>query len=165
MWFNIVSVRIQYTRGTGGVKMLETLEHRKHPMTKPALRIALVAHDAKKADLVAWVGQHIAQFRQADLFTTGTTGTRLLEAHPDLRITRLKSGPLGGDQQLGAMISEDGLDALIFFIDPMSPMPHDVDVKALNRLAVVYDLPLANSTRTAELITEGLFDDWSTLSA
>ena len=114
--------------------------------------IALVAHDAKKDDMVAWVGRHIDRLKSCDLVATGTTGARILERHPDLRLRRLKSGPLGGDQQLGAMIAEGQLDVLIFFIDPLSPMPHDVDVKALTRLAVVYDLPTAYNPATADLV-------------
>lgn len=120
------------------------------------LRLALVAHDAKKEDLVEWVEIHSDDLHQADLFATGTTGGRILDALPDLSITRLKSGPLGGDQQLGAMICEGKLDGLIFFIDPLSPLPHDVDVKALSRLAIVYDLPFANSPSTANFVLTGL---------
>ena len=83
-------------------------------------------------------------------------GAQLLQAMPDLNLTRLKSGPLGGDQQLGAMICEERLDALFFFVDPLAPMPHDVDIKALTRLALVYDLPLANSPSTADFVMMGL---------
>jgi len=118
----------------------------KHP------RIALVAHDAKKDTLVAWVGKYLHVFQEAALFATGTTGARLLDKYPDLTLTRLKSGPLGGDQQIGALIAEEKLDAMIFFVDPLSPMPHDVDVKALTRLAIVYDLPMACNIGTAEAI-------------
>ena len=126
------------------------------PATEPAegdrWRIALVAHDARKPGLVEWAGRHLAALSQALVFATGTTGARLMEAHPLLDVMPLKSGPLGGDQQIGAMICEGRLDALIFFIDPMSPLPHDVDVKALTRLAVVYDLPLACSESTADAV-------------
>ncbi len=115
-------------------------------------QVALVAHDARKPGLVDWAGRHLAQLSQAKVFATGTTGARLTEAHPALDVTPLKSGPLGGDQQIGAMICEGRLDALIFFIDPMSPLPHDVDVKALTRLAVAYDLPLACSESTADAV-------------
>lgn len=121
--------------------------------------MALVAHDARKSDLVDWVEDNLDVFRHAVLFSTGTTGSRLAEAMPELRITPLKSGPLGGDQQIGAMICEDKLDALIFFVDPLAPMPHDVDVKALTRLATVYDLPMACSRSTADLIVKGLFEN------
>jgi len=117
-------------------------------------RIALVAHDAKKDDLIQWVGKYITVFQDARLFATGTTGARLLECYPDLDIVCLKSGPLGGDQQIGAMVAQGELDAMIFFVDPLSPMPHDVDVKALTRLAVVYDLPMACNIGTAEAILQ-----------
>ena len=117
-------------------------------MTRQSL--ALVAHDARKDDLVAWTGQHIAVLEAATLFATGNTGRRVLERYPHLDLTCLKSGPLGGDQQLGAMIAEGRLDMLIFFVDPLTPMPHDVDVKALMRLAIVYDLPMALNAATAD---------------
>lgn len=115
-------------------------------------RVALVAHDAKKDEMVAWVGRHLGQLQSHRLFATGTTGGRILDAYPMLDLTRLKSGPLGGDQQIGAMIAEGQLDLLIFFVDPLSPMPHDVDVKALTRLAEVYDLPMALNRATADLL-------------
>ena len=114
------------------------------------LPLALVAHDQKKDDLVAFVGVHLPVFSKCRLVTTGTTGGRIKDAHPDLDVTRLKSGPLGGDQQIGAMISEGQIDGLVFFVDPLTPMPHDVDVKALMRLAVVYDIPMALNKATAE---------------
>lgn len=113
-------------------------------------RYALVAHDAKKDDLVAWVGHHLAALEGCTLFATGTTGRRVLDRYGQLDLTCLKSGPMGGDQQLGAMIAEGKLDALIFFVDPLTPMPHDVDVKALMRLAIVYDLPMALNIATAD---------------
>ncbi len=93
-----------------------------------------------------------ACFASHDLVSTGTTGGRVLEACPGLDITRLKSGPLGGDQQIGALIAEAQVDVLIFFVDPLTPMPHDVDVKALMRLAIVYDIPMALNRATAELL-------------
>jgi methylglyoxal synthase len=114
--------------------------------------IALVAHDAKKDDLVDWVARHEAALQACDLVATGTTGGRVLERFPGLRLTRLKSGPLGGDQQIGALIAEGRLAGLIFFVDPLSPMPHDVDVKALTRLAEVYDIPFALNRATADLL-------------
>lgn len=119
-------------------------------------KIALVAHDACKADLVAWTKTHQAFFADVGVIATGTTGQRLKEAVPTLDVTAVKSGPLGGDQQIGAMICEGKLDGLIFFIDPLSPMPHDVDVKALTRLAIVYDLPMACSPATANCIVASL---------
>ena len=90
------------------------------------------------------------------IVSTGTTGGRIIEACPTLDVTRLKSGPLGGDQQIGSLICQQKIDALIFFVDPLSPMPHDVDIKALTRLATVYDLPMACSRSTADLIVNGL---------
>jgi len=112
--------------------------------------IALVAHDAKKDDLVDWVGRHLALLRDRPIVATGTTGQRVLDRYPELSIVRLKSGPLGGDQQLGALIATGDLGALIFFVDPLTPMPHDVDVKALMRLAILYDLPMALNAATAD---------------
>ncbi|CUH45553.1 methylglyoxal synthase [Ruegeria atlantica] len=117
---------------------------------------ALVAHDARKDEIVAWVGLQRTWLSGVSIVSTGTTGGRIKEAFPVLNVTCLKSGPLGGDQQIGAMICEEKLDALIFFVDPLSPMPHDVDVKALTRLATVYDLPMACSRSTADLIVKGL---------
>lgn len=111
--------------------------------------IALIAHDAKKDDLVEWVGHHLADLEGAALFATGTTGRRVLDRYGQLDLTCVKSGPLGGDQQIGAMIAEGRLDMLIFFVDPLTPMPHDVDVKALMRLAIVYDLPMALNAASA----------------
>lgn len=115
-------------------------------------RLALVAHDARKDRLVAWAERHRETLRHCTIVATGTTGGRLAAALPELEIRRLKSGPLGGDQQIGALIAEGALDALVFFLDPLSPMPHDVDVKALTRLATVYDLPMACSERPADLV-------------
>ena len=106
------------------------------------LRLALVAHDAKKGGMAAFVARHVALMRRFD--------TQVRERCPDLSITLLKSGPLGGDQQVGAMIAEGRIDGLIFFIDPLAPHPHDVDVKALTRLALVYDIPMALNRATAE---------------
>ena len=120
------------------------------------LSLALVAHDACKKTLISWVQENEAAFQECRIFSTGTTGGLLQKACPKLDVTPLKSGPLGGDQQIGAMICEGDLQALIFFIDPMSPMPHDVDVKALTRLAIVYDLPMACSASTADLIVNAI---------
>lgn len=114
--------------------------------------LALVAHDEKKDDLVRFAERHRKRLAAYALYATGTTGARIGAALPELDVTALKSGPLGGDQQIGAMIAEGRIAALIFFIDPLTPMPHDVDVKALTRLAVLYDIPLALNARTAEAI-------------
>ena len=115
-------------------------------------RIGLVAHDAKKPDMVAWVSQHRDYFEGRALYATGTTGAQILAACPEFNLTALKSGPLGGDQQLGAMICQQQLDALFFFTDAMTPMPHDVDVKALIRLSTLYNLPLACNEASASLL-------------
>ncbi len=115
-------------------------------------RLALVAHDDRKADMVAFAKRHRDLLARCTLVATGTTGGRVVEACPELAITRLKSGPLGGYQQIGAMIAEGRVDALIFLVDPLSPHPHDVDVKALMRVALVYDLPMALNIATAELL-------------
>ena len=119
------------------------------------MRIALIAHDEKKDDLVAFAGAHRDFFARCDLVATGTTGARIAAAVPGLDIRCMKSGPLGGDQQIGALIAEGRIDALIFFVDPLTPMPHDVDVKALMRLATVYDIPMALNRATAEIILLG----------
>ena len=119
-------------------------------------RIALVAHDAKKDDLIAWARRHRALLETARLCGTGITGG-LVAQDLGLEVERMKSGPWGGDAQLGARIAEGGLDALFFFIDPLSAMPHDVDVKTLQRLAVLYDVPLAMSPSTADMVLAGLF--------
>ncbi|WP_136657227.1 methylglyoxal synthase [Nitratireductor sp. XY-223] len=121
-----------------------------------ATKIALVAHDACKDMMVAWVGKHWDRLQHMSIVATGTTGGRIAEAHPEITMTRLKSGPLGGDQQIGALIAEEAIDGLVFFVDPMSPMPHDVDVKALTRLAIVYDLPMACSPSTADAVLDYL---------
>ena len=112
--------------------------------------IALIAHDEKKDDMAAFALENEKVLAQAKIVATGTTGGRVLEACPGLDVTRLKSGPLGGDQQIGALIATGEVDLLIFFVDPLTPMPHDVDVKALMRLAIVYDIPMALNRATAE---------------
>ena len=114
--------------------------------------LALIAHDQKKDEMVAFARDHAARLAEFPLYATGTTGQRIMEAVPGLAVTRLKSGPVGGDQQIGALIADGKISALFFFIDPLSPMPHDVDVKALTRLAVHYDIPMALNRRTAELL-------------
>ena len=120
-------------------------------------RIALIAHDRKKDDLADWVETHKAALEGHVIICTATTGGRIKEKVPSLAIKTTKSGPLGGDQQIGGMIAEGDIDLLIFFTDPLSPHPHDVDVKALTRLATVYDLPMANSPATANLIVASGF--------
>ena len=118
--------------------------------------LALVAHDARKDALVDWAAGHAELLSRFRIYATGTTGSRLSEALPQLDITRLKSGPLGGDQQLGAMIAEQRIEALVFFVDPLSPLPHDVDVKALIRLATLADILFACNQVTADAILDAL---------
>ena len=113
--------------------------------------LALVAHDAKKDTMVEWAGTHKDVLSKCKVLATGTTGGRL-QKDVGLDVERLLSGPLGGDAQLGAMIAEGRLDALIFFIDPMTAVPHDVDVKSLLRLAILYDTPLAVNHASADAI-------------
>jgi len=114
--------------------------------------IALIAHDQKKDDMADFARLHQQALLAYDLVATGTTGAKVMEAVPALPITRLRSGPLGGDQQIGAMIAEGKVSMLIFFTDPLTAMPHDVDVKALTRLATVYDIPMALNRATAEML-------------
>lgn len=116
------------------------------------MKIALIAHDQKKDDMVAFAMAHRDYLAAHDIVATGTTGGLVLAACAELSIRRVKSGPLGGDQQIGALIAEGKVDALIFFVDPLTPMPHDVDVKALMRLALVYDIPMALNRATAEIV-------------
>jgi len=122
--------------------------------------IALVAHDNRKKDLIEWVEWNYTSVIEHKLICTGTTGVmveqalknKLVNEKYDLHITKLKSGPLGGDQQLGAMIAEGKVDVIIFLWDPMQPQPHDVDVKALLRIAVLYNIPTACNRATADFI-------------
>ena len=116
--------------------------------------IALIAHDQKKAEMASFALKHQVALSHFRIVATGTTGGRVLEAAPGLDVTRLKSGPLGGDQQIGAMIATGEVSMLIFFTDPLTPLPHDVDVKALTRLATVYDIPMALNRATAEKLID-----------
>jgi methylglyoxal synthase len=119
--------------------------------------IALIAHDSRKADLLEWVRYNVDVLREHHLFATGTTGG-LIAARTGLPVTRFKSGPLGGDQQVGARISDGALDVLIFFWDPLEPQPHDPDVKALLRIAVLYNIPTACNRSTADfMVASSLF--------
>ncbi len=129
--------------------------------------IALVAHDNRKRDIIEWVEFNHAILQKYHLVCTGTTGMLILQAlhrkigkaADKIQITLLKSGPLGGDQQLGAMIAEGKIDMLIFLWDPMQPQPHDVDVKALLRITSLYNIPSACNRSTADyLISSPLFD-------
>lgn len=117
--------------------------------------IALVAHDKQKPSLAAWVSDHRADLAAHKVVATATTGKTILDFCPDLEIRTVASGPMGGDQQIGALITEGAIDALIFFPDPLTPMPHDVDVKALLRIALVHDVPCAFNRASAELMVRG----------
>jgi methylglyoxal synthase len=115
-------------------------------------RIALVAHDAKKDELIDWVMTNADALAPHRFWSTGTTGGRIKQACPRLDVTAVKSGPLGGDQQIGAKIAEGGIDILIFFTDAMSPHPHDADVKALTRLSTLYNVAVATNRTTADFL-------------
>lgn len=119
------------------------------------MKIALIAHDRKKELMIKFTTAYKIILEQHELFATGTTGQRIAEA-TGLSVHRFNSGPLGGDQQIGAMISEDELDLVIFLRDPLATQPHEPDVTALIRLADVYDIPLATNIGTAEVLLRGL---------
>lgn len=133
-------------------------DHRLAPLPKRK-RIALIAHDGKKEALYKIVAKHLDTFSQHTLYATGTTG-QLIRQRTGLPVTCLLSGPLGGDQQIGTMIVEEKLDMLFFLWDPLTAQPHDPDVKALLRIAALYEIPIACNIASAEfLISSTLFGD------
>jgi methylglyoxal synthase len=119
------------------------------------MRIALIAHDKKKPDMVKFVKQHLDIFSQHELYATGTTGSILVE-HTGLKIHLKKSGPLGGDQEIGSMVANQLIDMIIFFRDPLTAQPHEPDVSALLRLSDHYEIPLATNISTADLFIAAL---------
>ncbi|SEM84265.1 methylglyoxal synthase [Mesobacillus persicus] len=119
------------------------------------MNIALIAHDKKKDDLVRFAVAYKPIFEKHTLFATGTTGLRIMEA-TELPVHRFQSGPLGGDQEIGAKIAKNEMDAIFFFRDPLTAQPHEPDVTALVRLCDVYAIPLATNMGTAEILVRGL---------
>lgn len=126
------------------------MRYKKLPMEQRK-KIALVAHDNKKHDLLEWARFNRELLAEHELYATGTTG-KLLEQELDFTISKLQSGPLGGDQQIGAKIAEGEIDFVIFFWDPLEPQPHDPDVKALLRIAVVWNIPVACNRASADFM-------------
>lgn len=125
---------------------------------QPNKKIALVAHDNKKRDLLEWAKFNRTLLAHHELYATGTTGLTL-ERELGLTVNKLQSGPLGGDQQIGARIADNAVNFLIFFWDPLEPMPHDPDVKALLRMAVVWNIPIACNRASADfMISSPLMD-------
>jgi methylglyoxal synthase len=129
-------------------KNIRVLEKRK--------KIALIAHDNKKKDLIEWAVHNKTELSKHSLVATGTTG-KLIEEALDQPVVKLLSGPLGGDQQIGAMIATGDIDVIFFFFDPMEAQPHDSDVKALLRLAVAWNLPMACDRTTADFLMTSRF--------
>ncbi len=119
-------------------------------------KIALVAHDHKKAELVEWAKRHRDSLATHVLLATGTTGG-LIEKETRLPVEKLKSGPLGGDLEIGALISEGGIDVLVFFWDPLAAQPHDPDVRALLRIAVVWNIPVVSNMASADFLFSSPF--------
>lgn len=121
-------------------------------------KVALVAHDSKKADLVEWAKFNRELLAHHQVYATGTTG-EILERELGFKVTKLQSGPLGGDQQVGAMIAEGEINFLVFFWDPLESVPHDPDVRALLRMAAVWNIPMACNRATADFMVSSLLMD------
>ena len=117
------------------------------------MRVALIAHDKKKEEMVNFAKINEERLSHLELYATGTTGLRIME-NTNLEVHRLKSGPLGGDQQIGALVSEQKLDLVIFLRDPLTSQPHEPDINALLRLCDVYEIPLATNVSTAQLVLD-----------
>jgi methylglyoxal synthase len=118
------------------------------------INIAVIAHDGKKADIVAFIMKRLDFFGSVNIIATGTTGTHI--EHAGLAVDKKKSGPLGGDAQIASLIAEGGIDAVVFFIDPLDVHPHQVDVSMLLRICNVYNVPLATNYATASLLISSL---------
>jgi methylglyoxal synthase len=125
------------------MQQIKTLHARK--------RIALIAHDHKKAEMIEWAVYNKTVLSRHELYATGTTG-KLVEESLDVPVRKLLSGPLGGDQQIGSMVAEGKVDVIIFFWDPMEALPHDPDIKALLRLGVVWNIPMASNRASADFL-------------
>ena len=119
------------------------------------MKIALIAHDKKKSDMISLAIKHKETLAQHELYATGTTGT-LVMGETGLKINRMKSGPLGGDQQIGSMVAEGKLDLIVFLRDPLTSQPHEPDVSALLRLCDVQSIPLATNVKSAEVMLKAL---------
>ncbi len=120
-------------------------------------RIALIAHDEKKDDMVDFVKNHLELLEDCNLIATGTTG-KIINEKTNLKVKRMASGPLGGDQMIGAEIAQDKLDCVIFLRDPLTSHPHEPDITGLLRVCDVHNVPLATNLKTADLVLEGLLE-------